>query len=439
MNFEHLKISDPLCYDLLMREKDRQEDGLELIPSECLASLSVLESLGSPLTNKYSEGYPWKRYYWGNEIIDEIEMLAMNRAKAAFPWTVHANVQPYSGSPANFAVYNAVCNPWDVTMGMNLTEGGHLTHGWKASATGKYFSPILYWLRSDGYIDLEQVRSLAEEHRPKLIWVGATAYSREIPFREFSMIAESIWAILVADISHISGLVIAWVHSSPVEHAHIITTTTHKTLGGPRGAMILVTEKWIMKDPDLPKKIDASVFPWLQGGPHNHQTLAIAVALWEAMSDHFREQNFQIVKNARALAEWLKEHGFTLITWGTDNHLLLADVGFGRGIFMQEALDRVGISLNKNTLPKDPASPFYPSGIRMGTPSMTMRGMKEDDMKEVARFIASVADIIAGFSFSDEDKKEILSSFRLFIRENAELDIISESVKTLARKFPIYS
>lgn len=439
MNFEHLMHTDPEAFTLLTREMERQESSLELIPSECIASLSVIEALGSPLTNKYSEWYPWKRYYGGNEVIDMVENLAIARAKQAFPWVVHVNVQPYSWSPANFAVYNALCNPQDTTMGMSLTEWWHLTHGWKASATGKYFSPVLYGLRPDGYIDLEAVERLAHEHRPKLIWVGATAYSREFPFAEFARISDSIGAYLAADISHISGLVIAGAHESPAKYAHIITTTTHKTMRGPRGAMIMVTERGLEKDSELPKKIDASVFPWLQWGPHNHQTLAIAVALGEALTPEFREMNHQIVRNAHALSETLMQKWFTIVTGGTSNHLILADVGYGRGIFMQEALDHAGITLNKNTIPHEPSSPFYPSGIRMGTPIMTMRGMREKEMQKVWNSIAHVAEIIREFQFRDEEKKDILANFRNFIHSHDQLKQIREEVRTLCKQFPIYS
>jgi glycine hydroxymethyltransferase len=279
MNFDNLKKTDPVCYNFVIDEMDRQETSLELIPSECIASLSTIEALWSPFTNKYSEWYAKKRYYWWNDVVDKVELLAIERAKEVF-WVAHANVQPYSGSPANLAVYNAVCDAWDTTMGLSLTEWWHLTHWWKVSATSKYFNPVLYWLKDDGYIDLEEVERLAIEHKPKLIWVWATAYPREFPFEEFSRIAEKVWAYLAADIAHISWLVIAWVHKSPVPYVDIITTTTHKTLRWPRWGMIMVTDKWLIKDSDLAKKIDKAVFPWLQWWPHDHQTLAICVALW---------------------------------------------------------------------------------------------------------------------------------------------------------------
>ena len=310
--------------------------------------------------------------------MDAVERLAQERARRLFG-TPHANVQPYSGSPANLAVYVATCRPGDVIMGQNLPDGGHLTHGWPVSVTGSFFRSVPYHVRPDGYIDLDEVWRLAREHRPRLIWCGATAYVREFPFEEFARVADEVDAYFAADIAHVAGLVIAGVHRSPVPYAHIVTTTTHKTLRGPRGAMILVTEKGLAKDPELAEKIDRAVFPGLQGGPHDHQTAAIAVALGEAMQPEFVEYGRQVVRNAKALGEALLAHGFRLVTGGTDNHMLLLDLtptGPGRGVFLQEALDRVGITVNKNTIPGEPSSPFYPSGIRLGTPAATTRGMR---------------------------------------------------------------
>lgn len=439
MNFEHLEKTDPLCYGFVLEEIERQETTLELIPSECIASLSTIEALGSPFTNKYSEWYAKKRYYWWNEVVDKVELLAIERAKKVF-WVAYANVQPYSWSPANLAVYNAVCDAWDTTMWLSLTEGGHLTHGWKVSATAKYFNPVLYWLKEDWYIDLEEVEKLALEHKPKLIWVWATAYPREFPFEEFSRIAEKAWAYLAADIAHISWLVISWVHKSPVPYVDIITTTTHKTLRWPRGGMIMVTEKWLKKDSELWQKIDKAVFPWLQWWPHDHQTLAIAVALWEAMKPEFAEVWKKIVDNAKTLWEELHELGFNLATGWTDNHLLLMDVWKGRGGYMQEALDRAGITLNKNTIPNEPCSAFNPSGIRMWTPIMSMRWMWKEEMKQVALWIKRVSDIIEEFVFVDdkEERKVRLKEFRSFIDMNEELIKIRSEIKELCLKFPIY-
>ncbi|QFR38605.1 serine hydroxymethyltransferase [Candidatus Gracilibacteria bacterium 28_42_T64] len=440
MNFENLQKTDPTCYDFVMDEMERQETSLELIPSECIASLSTIEALGSPFTNKYSEGYANKRYYGGNEVVDKVELLAIERAKQAFPGVAHANVQAYSGSPANLAVYNAICDAGETIMGLSLSQGGHLTHGHPVSATSKFFNAVQYGLNKEGYIDLEEVESLALKHKPKVIVVGFTAYSREFPFKEFARIAEKVGAYLLADISHISGLVISGVHTSPSPYCDVIMTTTHKTLKGPRGAIIMTTEKGLQKDPDLAKKIDKSVFPGLQGGPHNHQTLAIAVALGEALQPEFKEMNQAIVQNSRCLANELINSGFEIATGGTDNHLILMSVGKGRGVFMQEALDTAGITLNKNTVPNDPCTPFNPSGIRMGTPIMTMRGMRETEMKKVASWMLRVAEIVKDFEYLEdkEMRKARLGEFYKFIESNNELHAIRAEVKELCLQFPIY-
>lgn len=440
MNFDNLKQTDKVCYDLVMEEMDRQEYTLELIPSECIASLSVIEALWSPFTNKYSEWYAKKRYYWWNEVVDKVELLAIDRAKQAFPWVAHVNVQPYSWSPANMAVYNAVCEVWDTTMWLRLIDWWHITHWLSVSATAKFFSPVLYWLNNEWYIDLEEVERLAIENKPKLIWVWATAYSREFPFEEFSRIAKKVWAYLAADIAHISWLIIAWVHKSPAEYVDIITTTTHKTMRGPRGWMIMVTEKWLENDPDLATKIDKSVFPWLQWWPHNHQILSVAVALGESLKPEFKEMNAQIIKNSKVLAKSLIDYWHELATWGTDNHLILMKVWKWRGAFMQDALDEAWITLNKNTVPWEPCSPFNPSGIRMWTPIMTMRWMKEVEMKQVALWINRVFEIIKDFDYSSNKEKriEIKKKIRIFLDSNNELKNIKFEVKELCKKFPIY-
>lgn len=439
MNFDNLKKTDPLCFSFIEKEIERQENSIELIPSECIASLSTIEALWSPFTNKYSEGYPWKRYYAWCDIVDQVENLAIERAKKAYN-VEHVNVQPYSWSPANMAVYTAVCNPWDTVMWLKLTEWWHLTHWWKASATSKFFNIVQYWLKEDWYIDLEEVEKLAIKHKPKLIWVWATAYSREFPFKEFWEIAEKVWAYLVADIAHISWLVIAWVHTSPVPYVDLITTTTHKTLRWPRGWMIMVTKKGLKKDLDLWKKIDKAVFPWLQWWPHNHQTLAIAVALWEALKPEFIESNIQIIKNAKVLAKGLIDKWIKIISWGTDNHLVLADVWVWKGIFMHEACEIAWISLNKNTIPRDPASPFYPSWIRMGTPILTMRWMKEKEINKIVEFIFRIYTLVKKYEFSEDKEKrlEILRNFRIFIKDNKDLQMIKKEVKELCSWFPIY-
>lgn len=439
MNFENLKKTDPTCYNFVLEEIERQETSLELIPSECIASLSTIEALWSPFTNKYSEWYSKKRYYWWNDIVDKVELLAIERAKKVF-WVEHANVQPYSWSPANLAVYNALCEVWDTTMWLSLTEWWHLTHWWNVSATSKYFTPVLYWLNKDWYIDLEEVERLAIEHKPKLIWVWATAYSREFPFKEFSIIADKVWAYLAADIAHISWLVASWVHTSPVPYVHVITTTTHKTLRWPRWWMIMITKKWLEKDPELSKKIDKSVFPWLQWWPHDHQTLAICVALWEALKPEFKETNKKIVENAKTLAWELVNYWFELATGWTDNHLILMSVWKWRWWFMQEALDKAWITLNKNTIPNEPGSPFNPSWIRMWTSIMSMRWMWSKEMVEVANMIKRVSEEIKDFLFleSKEERINQKKKFLEFIEKSEELIKIRKEVKELCLKFPIY-
>lgn len=436
-----IKKSDPELFAYIGSELERQRTGLEMIPSENFTSEAVLQAAGSILTNKYSEGYPGHRYYGGNQFIDKIEGLAIERAKKAFG-VAHANVQPYSGSPANLEVYLAVCNPGDTIMGLNLTDGGHLTHGCKTSATGRLFKSVPYHVKPDGYIDLEEVARLAEENKPKLIWVGFTAYPREFPFEEFAKIADGCGAYLAADIAHISGLVIAGVHKSPKDHAHIITTTTHKTLRGPRGALIMVTEKGLRKDPELAGKIDKSVFPGLQGGPHDHITAAIATALLEASTPEFKEYAAQIVSNSRALAGQLMKRGVKLVTNGTDNHLLLLDMvsyGVGSGIFGQDALEAAGITVNKNTIPGEPSSPFFPSGIRMGTPAITTRGMKEEEMVAIGDIIADIFEEIKTYKLPPkEERAEYLQNFRKEIRENKKITEARERVKQLCARFPLY-
>ncbi len=428
-------------FELIEAEKQRRRDGLEMIPSENHTSLAVLEALGSLLTDKYSEGYPHKRYYGGNEFIDQVEDLAIERAKIAFG-VPHANVQPYSGTPANFAVYLATLNAGDTVMGQNLLDGGHLTHGWKTSFSGIFYKSAQYHVKADGYIDLEEARKLAQEHRPKLIWVGASAYAREFPFKEMAEIADSVGAYLAADIAHIAGLVLGGAHPSPAPYAHIITTTTHKTLRGPRGALIMVTEKGLQKDPELGAKIDKAVFPGLQGGPHNHQTAAIAVALGEAMQSEFKEYAHQVVKNAKALAKVLMDNGLKLVSNGTDNHLMLVDLtpfGKGMGVFAEKALDFAGITLNKNTIPADPSSPFYPSGIRLGTPAITSRGMKEGEMQEIGKWIAEVISEIKGRSLPEikEERGAFVKAFAKEIIQNKKIQEVKGKVKELCGKFPL--
>jgi glycine hydroxymethyltransferase len=378
----HVASTDPEVARLIDAEAQRQFEKVRLIPSENYVSLAVLEASGTVLTNKYSEGYPGRRYYEGQQVIDVIETLAADRAKALFG-VEHANVQPYSGSPANLAVYLALAAPGDTIMGMALPMGGHLTHGWSVSVTGKWFRAVQYGVRADtGRVDLDEVRDLARRERPKLIFCGGTAIPRTIDFPAFAEIANEVGAILVADIAHIAGLIVGGAHPSPVGYAPVITTTTHKTLRGPRGAMI-------MSDAEHAKPLDRAVFPGLQGGPHNHTTAAIAVALHEAAQPEFREYAAQVVRNAKALAGSLSERGYTLVSGGTDNHLILADLtsqGIG-GKPAAQALDRAGIELNYNTVPFDKRKPFDPSGIRLGTPAITTRGLDEAHMPQIAAWM----------------------------------------------------
>ncbi len=441
--YDHLKKNDPEIYHLIKKEERRQKEGLEMIPSENYTSAEVMEAMGSILTNKYSEGYPKKRYYGGNEFIDDIEILAQERAKKLFR-VPHANVQPYSGSPANLAVYLATCNPGDVITGLDLTNGGHLTHGWKVSATAIFYKSVQYHVTSDGRIDFDDLWKIAKEHKPKLIWSGATAYVYNYDYAKFAEIAESVGAYHVADIAHVAGLIVAGVHTDPVPYAHIITTTTHKTLRGPRGGMIMVTEAGVKKDPELPEKIDRAIFPGLQGGPHDHQTAAIAVALKEASTPEFKAYGEQIVRNAKILAETLMGEGLKLVGNGTENHLILLDLvpfGPGRGVFGQLALDAAGITVNKNTIPADPSSPFYPSGIRLGTPALTTRGMKEDEMKKIGVMIAAIVKRFGTTPLPDEKEKraEAVRTFKASLENDSLIRETKEKVLALANKFLIPS
>ncbi|MFA4937301.1 MAG: serine hydroxymethyltransferase [Patescibacteria group bacterium] len=398
--WQYLEKSDPEILGWTKKELKRQQEGLEMIPSENFTSLAVMEALGSILTNKYSEGYPGKRYYGGNQFIDEIENIARERAKKLFG-VEHANVQPYSGSPANQAVCFALLNPGDTILGMELAQGGHLTHGYKLNFSGKYYRAVNYGVDVKTHLlNYDAIREIAHKEKPKLIICGATAYPRLIDFAEFKKIADEIKAYLLADISHISGLVIAGVHPSPIPYADIVTTTTHKTLRGPRGALILVPkviDRWHdLYHPNskrnLAELIDAAIIPGLQGGPHNHQTAAIAVALQEAATPEFKNYGKQIVANAKTLAKTLIDFGITLISGGTDNHLLLIDLTNLNltGQQAQDLLDQVGITVNKNMIPNDPRKPLDPSGIRLGTPALTSRGFEQEDMIIVGTIIAEL-------------------------------------------------
>jgi len=383
-----LFMIDKQIRDLIKKEEDRQRNFVDLIPSENFASDEVRYALGSCLTNKYAEGYPGKRYYQGNQIIDEIENLAIERGKKVLG-VEHLNVQPYSGSPANSAVEMALMEPGEKICGLKLSAGGHLTHGHpKVTFSGKFFNSVQYDVEEDGRIDYDKLQKLVLEEKPKLIFAGTTAYPYILDFKRFGEIADSVGAWLVADISHIVGLVVGGVHPSPVDYVHVITSTTHKSLRGPRGAFIGITKKGLEKDPDLAKRIDKAVFPGLQGGPHENQIAALAVAFGEADTLEFKEYTNQIVQNAKVLAETLRKNGIKV--FGTENHLMVVEVGLEKGKEAAIKLEENGIVVNANTVPHEKGSPFRPSGIRIGTPAMTTKGWKEKEFEEIGNKIAGI-------------------------------------------------
>lgn len=414
-----LAAVDPDLHALIDEENRREHETLRLIASENYASRAVMEATGSCLTNKYSEGYPHKRYYEGQAVIDKVEELAIGRLRALFAKTaasggeddIHVNVQPYSGSPANLAVYLAFCQPGDVVMGLGLPAGGHLTHGHSVSITGKYFKSVPYTVRREDHrIDMDEVRKLAKEHQPKILWAGTTAYPRTLDFAAFRSIADEVGAILAADIAHIAGLVCTGLHPSPFGIADVVTSTTHKTFRGPRGGMIFCKKTHA-------SAIDRAVFPGLQGGPHNHTTAGIAVAALEASQPAFVDYAKAVVHNAKVLAEALIERGFVVTTGGTDNHLMLLDLTNKNvtGKVAAQALDRAGIVANYNAVPFDPRKPFDPSGLRIGTPAITSRGMGEAEMRKLADYIDRV---VANHA------------------DGALLDTIAGEVRELCDKFP---
>lgn len=436
---------DKKVNELIKKEAKRQREGIELIPSENFASADVRAPLSSVFVNKYSEGYPDKRYYGGNEFVDELEKLTQERAKKLFN-VPYANVQPYSGSPANLAVYLATCSPGDVVVGQALTAGGHLTHGHKVSATGIFYKTVQYGVKRNKKKDLfdyDEIEEIVKKNKPKLIWVGATAYPLIINYKKFAAIADKYGAYLAADIAHVAGLVVGGAHPSPVNHVHIVTTTTHKTLRGPRGAIIMVTKKGLKKDPELGEKINKAVFPGLQGGPHDNTTAAIAVALQEASTPTFKKYAHQIVKNSKKLAETLLKNKIDLIGGGSENHLILVDLcnilGPGAGIFAEKALDLAGMTMNKNTIPEEPFSPFYPSGLRLGTAAATSRGMKEKEMIFIGKTIAKVLNMLTKYKMPEEKEKrqEYISIFKKEIAKNKELQKIQKEVKKVASKFKL--
>ncbi len=411
MHTQQLKDFDQDIYQSIKREQKRQEEGLEMIPSENFVSPAVLEALGSILTNKYSEGYVGKRYYGGCEFIDEVETLAIDRAKQLFG-AEHVNVQPLSGAPANVAVYFALLKPGDTVLGMDLSHGGHLTHGHPVTYMAKIYNFVRYKTNAEGLIDLDNLRQMALEHKPKIILVGYSAYSREIEYQKIKDIADEVGAITMADIAHIAGLIAGGQMDNPVPIFDIVTTTTHKTLRGPRGGMIMCKEKFA-------KDIDKSVFPGFQGGPHENNIAAKAIAFKEALEPEFKEYAKQIKTNAKILEAEFNRMGYKLCFGGTDNHLLLIDVT-GKGVSGKEAqiaLDKAGITVNKNMIPDDPRSPMDPSGIRLGTPAITTRGMKEEEMKIIAGWIDE-----AIMNWQDE----------------AKLAEIKQRVVEMTKKFPLY-
>ncbi|MDO6354307.1 serine hydroxymethyltransferase [Caloramator sp. CAR-1] len=410
MSLENVKKVDPEVYEYILKEMERQQNKIELIASENFTSRAVMEAQGSQLTNKYAEGYPGKRYYGGCEYVDVIEDLARERMKKLFG-AEHANVQPHSGSQANMAVYMAVLEPGDKVLGMNLSHGGHLTHGSPVNFSGKLFNFIAYGVNEEGFIDYEELRKLALQEKPKMIVSGASAYPRIIDFKKIREICDEVGAYMMVDMAHIAGLVAAGLHPNPVEYADFVTTTTHKTLRGPRGGAILCKEQYA-------KLIDKTIFPGIQGGPLEHVIAAKAVCFKEAMSEEFKEYQRKVLENAKTLANALMERGFKLVSGGTDNHLMLVDLRnkYITGKDAEHLLDEVGITVNKNTIPFDPESPFVTSGIRIGTPAVTTRGFGKEEMVEIA-------DIIN------------------WVIENRDKDLTParERVKALVNKFKLYA
>lgn len=426
---------------LIKKEEKRQKETLMMIPSENYASKKVREAVGSILMNKYSEGYARRRYYQGNSIVDEVEELAVNLAKKLFK-VEHVNVQPYSGSPANSAVLFGLLEPGSKIMGLKLSSGGHLTHGHPdITFSGKFFKSVQFGTDDGGIIDYKIVEKLAKKEKPKLMIIGTTAYPLALNWKRLGEIADSINAWLVADVSHVSGLILAGAYPSPVPFAHVVTTTTHKTLRGPRGAMIMVTKKGIKRDPEIASKIDRAVFPGLQGGPHNNTTAGIAQALIEANTESFKKYGKQIVKNAKLLASLLKKGGLTVVAGGTECHLIVVDLrpmGLS-GNVVAEALEQGGIIVNRNSVPNDPAPPFYPSGIRLGTPGLTTRGMKEKEVEKIASLILKVVDHVKEDKLPEakEERVPFMSTFRKKIKSDKFLKDIASEVRKLSIRFPL--
>ena len=408
-SFDEIKTVDPEIAEAIVKEQTRQNDHIELIASENWVSKAVMAAMGSPLTNKYAEGYPAKRYYGGCQCVDEVETLAIERAKELFGCD-YANVQPHSGAQANMAVQFAILNPGDTIMGMNLDHGGHLTHGSPVNLSGKYFNVVPYGVNDEGFIDYDELRRIALEAKPKMIIAGASAYARTIDFKKFREVADEVGAVLMVDMAHIAGLVAAGLHPSPMPYADVVTTTTHKTLRGPRGGMILCNQEAADKF-----NFNKAIFPGIQGGPLMHVIAGKAVALQEALQPEFKEYQAQVVKNAKALCEGLMKRGVKIVSGGTDNHLMLVDLSDTElsGKELEKRLDRAHITCNKNTIPNDPRSPFVTSGVRLGSPAVTTRGLKEADMDVIAEAIA------------------------LVIESEDNIEKVKEMVKELTEKYPL--
>jgi glycine hydroxymethyltransferase len=434
--YDAVAQEDQDVYALIRKEEERQKEGLEMIPSENYASLPVLEALGSVFNDKYAENYPGARYYGSCGVVDELERLAQSRALSLFKADGYkVNVQPYSGSPANMAAYLGLLTPGDTIMALRLDHGGHLTHGSPVSMSGKLFHFVHYELDASGVLDYSAILELAKKEKPKLIISGFTAYPRQVDFKRMAEIAKEVGAISMVDMSHVSGLVAGGVHPSPFPFADIVTSTTHKTLRGPRGAMIFSKEPYTAL-------IDKAVFPGMQGGPHEHAIAALAVALKEAADPSFVSYAKQVVLNARALAETLIAEGFTLVSGGTDTHLLLLDLrpfGPGRGVFAEKMLEASHVSVNKNPVPNDSSPPFYPSGIRMGTPALTSRGMKEDEMREIGMIIVRVLREAMKTALPDdkESRKEAVRLFAESLRDHPLVLETQKQVRAIASRFPV--
>lgn len=437
----YLKSTDPQIYKLLKAEQKRQAETLMMIPSENHTSKAVQKAVGSVFQDKYCEGYPYKRYYQGQENFDKLETLCQERVKKLFG-VPYVNVQPLSGAPANSVVYFSLLKYGDTIMGMALDQGGHITHGLKINFSGKYFKSIFYHVDKNGLIDYKAMEKLAKKQKPKIIIAGITSYPRALNFKKFASIAKKVNAYLMADVAHVAGLILAGIYPNPIPYCHIVNTTTHKTLRGARGALIMVTKKGLRKDPDLATKIDKAVFPGLQGGPHMNNISGIAVALKEASSPKFKKYGRQVVKNAKTLAKTLKKHGIKLCSGGTNTHLILMDIRnfkiFGKTA--AEALEQAGIVANYNAIPYDPNPPYYGSGVRLGTPGVTSRGMKEPEMKKIGKFIYKV--LKAASKTKRQLKIADIKERKKTIRQKiiAKTKIVKEvrkQIKSLCQKFPI--